>query len=88
MHLIIKIDGITHNEEQKYDEEKERKLREIGLEVMRFNGYYIINHISETLEMISDKIRYLERITTPYPPFLRGGIDMIQSICIYNFHTR
>jgi len=65
LHLVIEIDGITHNGKQKYDEKKESKLEEIGLEVMRFDGYYVMNHINETLEMISNKIRELERITTP-----------------------
>jgi len=65
LHLVIEIDGITHNGKQKYDEKKESKLEEIGLEVMRFDGYYVMNHINETLEMITNKIRELERITTP-----------------------
>ncbi len=65
LHLVIEIDGLTHDGKQKYDENREEKLKEIGLEVMRFDGHYVVNNISGVLEMITGKIRELEGRTTP-----------------------
>lgn len=65
--LVIEIDGITHNDKQEYDQKREDKLIELGLEIIRFDGYYVINHITETLQMIVDKIKLLEKKQPPTP---------------------
>ena len=65
LHLVIEIDGITHNEKKEYDTKRISKLKGIGFEVIRFDGYYVINHINETVEKIIEKVYELERITTP-----------------------
>jgi very-short-patch-repair endonuclease len=61
LHLVIEIDGFSHDDKQKYDEERDNKLRDLGLEIMHFDGYYLINHIQKALESISEKILGLEK---------------------------
>ena len=64
--LAIEIDGVTHNNKQIYDKKRDEDLKSLGLEVLHFDGYYVINNPSGTLQMISDKIRELEKkVTTP-----------------------
>ena len=72
LHLVIEIDGVSHNDKQRYDKKRDNELRALGLEVLHFDGYYVINNPSGTLEIIIAKIRKLENRTTPYPPLLRG----------------
>jgi len=63
--LVIEIDGITHDGKDKYDKQRESKLKELGFETIRFDGYYVIHHITETFEVISDTIKRIKRNTTP-----------------------
>jgi very-short-patch-repair endonuclease len=67
--LIIEIDGITHHDKQEYDKKREDKLRELGFEIMRFDGFYILNNTPETLQLIVDKIKLLENKQPPNPLF-------------------
>ena len=62
---MIEIDGISHNEKKEYDTKRINKLKGVGLEVISFDGFYVINHINETLEVITEKIHEMEQITTP-----------------------
>jgi very-short-patch-repair endonuclease len=65
LHLVIEIDGQTHNGKVDYDKEREKRLKVMGLTVIRFDGYYIINHLEDALEYLILEIKKLERITTP-----------------------
>ena len=65
LNLVIEIDGISHNEKKEYDTKRINKLKGVGLEVISFDGFYVINHINETLEVITEKIHEMEQITTP-----------------------
>ena len=65
LELVIEIDGISHNEKKEYDTKRINKLKGIGLKVIRFDGFYIINHINEALIIITEKDREIERTTTP-----------------------
>ena len=69
LQLVIEIDGISHAEKQKYDSERENKLKALGLELIRFDGYYVLNNLENTLQMIIDKIRELEKLQPPNPLF-------------------
>jgi len=60
LHLVIEIDGLTHNGKQSYDKARDLRLNEIGLNVIHFDGHYVVNNIIHTLEMISEKIKRLE----------------------------
>ncbi len=63
--LVIEIDGESHNDKQLYDERRDKQLRGLGLELIKHDGYYVINHTVETLKIILEKIRQLEKRTTP-----------------------
>lgn len=63
--LIIEIDGITHNDKLDYDNKREQRLKQLGHEILRFDGYYVINNTTETLQIIVDKIKSIEKFTTP-----------------------
>ncbi len=65
LHLVIEIDGITHDGKQKYDLQRESILREIGLEIIRFDGHYVIKQIDGTLQVIADKIEALRSRISP-----------------------
>jgi very-short-patch-repair endonuclease len=65
LHLVIEIDGQTHSEKEKYDKHRENYLKDLGLTVIRFDGYYIINHIDDALESIVLEIKKVDRNTTP-----------------------
>lgn len=65
LHLVIEIDELSHDGRQNYDKRKEDSLKELGLEIMRFDGYYVINNIMGTLLSIEEKIKELEGRTTP-----------------------
>ena len=65
LHLVIEINGQTHNGKVDYDKEREKRLKVMGLTVIRFDGYYIINHLEDALEYLILEIKKLERITTP-----------------------
>ena len=69
LHLVIEIDGITHDGKEKYDEKRENRLRSLGLDIIRFDGNYVITHTQDTLQMISDKICMLEQKQPPDPLF-------------------
>ena len=71
LHLVIEIDGITHDGREKYDQERENKLKSLGLDVIRFDGNDVINNTQDLLQMISDKISILEQKQPPNP-FFKG----------------
>jgi len=65
LRLIIEIDGISHSEKKEYDQKRHKKLKDLGLEIIHFDGYYVVNHIHETLEMLINKINEIKQNTTP-----------------------
>ena len=65
LQLVIEIDGISHNGKQNYDKKRENRLKSIGLNVIRIDGYYILKNVTGALEIIAKKISELEGKTTP-----------------------
>jgi len=65
LNLVIEIDGITHNGKQEYDKSRELKLKALGFKVLRFDGHYILNNITDVLEIISNEIDKLKQTITP-----------------------
>jgi len=61
--LVIEIDGETHNweETQRKDFQKETRLNELGLNVLRFPDSDIFNHLESTLETIKQYIIGFEK---------------------------
>jgi|ERR1043165_170709 very-short-patch-repair endonuclease len=53
--LGIEVDGLTHSFEEvaKRDEKKEARMNELGITVLRFNGYQVLNdmlNVSRAIE--------------------------------------
>ena len=65
LQLVIEIDGISHNGKQNYDKKRENRLKVIGLNVIRIDGYYVLKNVTGALEIIANKINELEGKTTP-----------------------
>ena len=63
--FVIEIDGITHLEKKKYDDYREKKLKSMGLNILRLDGNYVLNNIDGTLQLILDYIKKLEGKTSP-----------------------
>jgi len=74
--LVIEIDGVTHNGKQSYDKRRENRLRELGFDVLRLDGYYVLKNITGALELIMGFIEEIEK-NTPLNPPLIGGQDPI-----------
>ncbi len=52
--LIIEIDGFTHNEDKyDYDLRRERKLKSLGYEFLRFSEFDVVSRTDEVVETIS-----------------------------------
>ena len=65
VHLVIEIDGVTHNGKQDYDKRRENRLKDLGLTVMRLDGYYVLKNITGALELIMGCIKDIESKTSP-----------------------
>jgi len=63
LNLVIEIDGISHDDKQKYDEERDERLNQNGLHVLKFNALKVVNQINDTILVISEKIKEIENIT-------------------------
>ena len=90
--LVIELDGYSHNFEEvvEKDEIKTKKLKELGLTVLRFPDSDIFNDINNVLRAITNYILdYEEQHTpggkkkhtpkakrdTPPAPLKRGGLE-------------
>jgi very-short-patch-repair endonuclease len=60
--LIIEIDGITHNDKQKYDFNRQIELESLGLIVFRFSDEYVRTNVKGVLYMIEE---WIKNKTTP-----------------------
>jgi very-short-patch-repair endonuclease len=67
--LVIEVDGVTHlyKETQEKDAQKDKELKEMGFEVLRFQDHVILNQINFVIETIKEKIEEL-KIIHPLPP--------------------
>ncbi len=65
LQLVIEIDGISHDGKQKYDKKREKRLMDIGLNIIRIDGHYVLKNIAGAVEIIANKICELEEQTTP-----------------------
>jgi len=67
--LVIEVDGVTHlhEETQVKDAQKDKELKEMGFEVLRFDDNVILNNINFVIGIIQNKIEELKKIH-PLPP--------------------
>ena len=75
--LVIEVDGVTHlyEETQIKDAQKDKELKEMGFEILRFQDHVILNNINFVTGVIQDKIEELKK-STPCPR-QRGDIPLL-----------
>jgi len=68
--LVIEVDGVTHlyKETQEKDTQKDKELKELGFEVLRFQDSTILTNINFVIEILKDKIEELKMIHPLCPP--------------------
>ena len=71
--LVIEIDGVTHNGKQSYNKRRENRLRELGFNILRLDGYYVLRKITRALELIMGCIEEIGRKHPPQSPLNRGA---------------
>ena len=57
LNLAIEIDGVTHGDKEKYDEERQKKLEDIGIKFLRFTESQIRGNLWAVLEVIEEWIK-------------------------------
>jgi very-short-patch-repair endonuclease len=50
--LVVEVDGIIHQEQKEHDNERDQKLQELGLQVLRFTNEAIIQNLDGVLNKI------------------------------------
>ena len=78
--LVIEVDGVTHlyEETQEKDVIKDKELKEMGYEVLRFEDNVILGNIDFVVESIKGKIEELRLIHPKgkiHPPTPASGGD-------------
>ena len=63
--MVIEIDGVIHDGNQSYDKRRENRLRELGFNVIRLDGYYVLKNITGALELIKECIEKIGNKTSP-----------------------
>jgi len=61
--LVIEVDGVTHlyEETQIKDAQKDKELKELGFEILRFEDSVILNNIDFVINAIRNKIEELKK---------------------------
>ena len=54
--LVIEIDGDTHYEREKLDEERTKKLNKYGIQVIRYENEDVLNNIEAIYENLRSKL--------------------------------
>ena len=67
--LIIEIDGISHDDEQRYQKDKVRqeKLEQVGFTILRFSDWEVLNRMSDVSIIISNWIEEHAIVPPPNP---------------------
>ena len=72
--LVLEIDGDVHAEQTKItkDRQRERHLRSLGLQVVRYTNYEVLNNLNGVLEHLLAVLS--SDSTSPHPSLQRRGI--------------
>ena len=55
--LVVEIDGAVHDEQEEYDQEREKILQQLGYQVVRFKNSEVERNIDLVVASISDYCR-------------------------------
>ncbi len=75
MHLAIEIDGDSHFVNQdvlEYDKERQNYIEKLGIMFLRFTNKEVNQSNDEVIEIITQKVKELQKGTLPSPPFRKG----------------
>ena len=72
--VVIEVDGDTHAEEDQKtrDEERERYLESLGLQVIRYTNQEVLKNLDGVLEDLNKKLS--RDSTSPLPSLQRRGM--------------
>ena len=59
--LAIEVDCESHNEKEKYDKHRQKCLENLGITVLRFDGYTVLNNSYGVLQVIYNWIKVYEK---------------------------
>ena len=73
--LVVEIDGDVHAEKKKTtkDRQRERYLRSLGLQVIRYTNHEVLNNLDGVLEHLLSVLSL--NSTSPTPPYKGGEIE-------------
>jgi very-short-patch-repair endonuclease len=64
---------VTHNGKQSCDKRRENRLRELGFNILRLDGYYVLKNITGALELSMGCIEEIGKTHPPQSPLNRGA---------------
>jgi len=69
LRLAIELDGYSHDFEDVYEKDinKEKRLNELGIKVLRFDDREVIQNMDNVLRVIEGFIEEFEKDTPPTP---------------------
>jgi very-short-patch-repair endonuclease len=74
--LVIELDGSQHfePEHQIKDAQRDKKLKSLGLQVLRFDNHQVLTELDKVMSVVFDIV---EKKIPPNPPFAKGGIKAV-----------
>ncbi len=77
LRLIIEVDGLTHEDELKHQQDKRRdqELTNNGFTVLRFHSWQVLNHIADVSNAICEWIEANKTVEPPGPRKRKPRID-------------
>ena len=71
--LVVEVDGDVHAEKTQRikDRQRERHLRSLGLQVIRYTNHEVLNNLDGVLEHLLSVLA--SSSTSPAPPYKGGG---------------
>lgn len=59
--LCVEIDGSSHNDRELYDKQRDQRLNDHGIEVIRFTNDSVLNQLSNVYDVLQDSIKKREK---------------------------
>ena len=80
--LVVEIDGGIHNKADVKinDELRQKEIESLGIKVIRFTNYQVLNKPENILEMINKKIKELQKVNTISPLGAGGQMGKMKAM--------
>ncbi|MDN5355002.1 MAG: hypothetical protein PWQ09_1758 [Candidatus Cloacimonadota bacterium] len=63
--LAIEIDGMSHNKQMEYDTHREDCLKKLGIKILHYSNWQIMNNIDGVCEDIIENIEQIKQEKNP-----------------------